>query len=145
MLDKQLSNRFLDYFADLEDPRRYYGHKLHELSDILVLTILAVIGGAESWVDVEEFGINKKEWLEVFLKLPNGIPSHDTIGRLFSMLAPDGFEKCFLNWVKSLIKIEEGEIIAIDGKTLRRSHDGGKGPIHLVSAWASRSGLILGV
>jgi hypothetical protein len=77
MPENKISNRFLDYFADLEDPRRYYGNKLHELSDVLVLTILAVISGAESWVDVEEFGINKEEWLKTFLKLPNGIPSHD--------------------------------------------------------------------
>ena len=144
MLDDKISNRFSDYFADLEDPRRYYGNKLHELSDILVLTILAVIGGAESWVEVEEFGITKEEWLKTFLKLPNSIPSHDTIGRLFAMLEPECFERCFLNWVKSLIKIEENEVIAIDGKTLRRSHDNDKKPIHIISAWATRNGLILG-
>jgi len=144
MPGNKISNRFLDYFADLEDPRRYYGNKLHELSDVLVLTILAVISGAESWVDVEEFGINKEEWLKTFLKLPNGIPSHDTIGRVFAMLEPEGFERCFLNWVKSLITVEKNEVIAIDGKTLRGSHNNGKNPIHLVSAWATRNGLILG-
>ena len=134
MPNDKISNRFLDYFADLEDPRRYYGNRLHELSDILVLTILAVIGGAESWVEVEEFGIDKEEWLKVFLKLPNGIPSHDTIGRLFSLLEPEGFERCFLNWVKSLIKIEGDEVIAIDGKTVRRSHKDNQKPIHMISA-----------
>jgi predicted transposase YbfD/YdcC len=144
MPENKISNRFLDYFADLEDPRRYYGNKLHELSDILVLTILAVISGAESWVDVEEFGINKEEWLKTFLKLPNGIPSHDTIGRVFAMLEPEGFERCFLNWVKSLITVEKNEVIAIDGKTIRGSHNNGRNPIHLVSAWATRNGLILG-
>jgi len=144
MPNDKISNRFLDYFADLEDPRRYYGNRLHELSDILVLTILAVIGGAESWVEVEEFGIDKEEWLKVFLKLPNGIPSHDTIGRLFSLLEPEGFERCFLNWVKSLIKIEGDEVIAIDGKTVRRSHKDNQKPIHMISAWATRNGLILG-
>lgn len=144
MPNDKISNRFLDYFADLEDPRRYYGNKLHELSDILVLTILAVIGEAESWVEVEEFGIDKEEWLKVFLKLPNGIPSHDTIGRLFSLLEPESFERCFLNWVKSLIKIEGDEVIAIDGKTVRRSRGDNKKPIHMISAWATRNGLILG-
>lgn len=144
MLETKISNRFLDYFVDLEDPRRFYGNKRHKLSDILVLTILAAISGAESWVDVEEFGINKEEWLKTFLKLPNGIASHDTIGRVFAMLEPEGFERCFLNWVKSLVKIEGNEVIAIDGKTLRRSYCDDKNPIHLISAWATRSGLILG-
>lgn len=144
MLESKISNRFLDYFADLEDPRRYYGNKLHELSDILVLTILGVISGAESWVDVEEFGVNKEDWLKTFLKLHNGIPSHDTIGRVFALLEPENFERCFLNWVKSLIKVEGNEVVAIDGKTLRRSHNGDKNPLHLISAWATCSGLILG-
>jgi len=76
--------------------------------------------------------------------LPNGIPSHDTIGRLFSLLEPESFERCFLNWVKSLIKIEGDEVIAIDGKTVRRSHKENQKPIHMISAWATRNGLILG-
>jgi predicted transposase YbfD/YdcC len=144
MLETKISNRFLEYFVELEDPRRYYGNKKHELSDILVLTILAVIGGAEGWVDVEDFGVEKEEWLKGFLKLTNGIPSHDTIGKVFSMLESENFERCFLKWVKSIIKVEGREIIAIDGKTLRRSHNGINPAIHMISAWASRSGLILG-
>jgi hypothetical protein len=86
-----------------------------------MLTILAVISGAESLVNVEEFGINKEEWLKAFLRLPNGVPSHNTIGRFFAMLELEGFERCFLKWVKSLMRVEENEVIAIDGKTLRHS------------------------
>lgn len=139
-----LSNRFLDYFAELDDPRRCYGNKRHELSDVLVLTILAVISGAESWVEVEEFGHHKEAWLKQFLQLPNGIPSHDTIGRIFSRLNPEHLESCFLNWVKSLVQINRKEVIAIDGKTLRRSYEGESRAIHMVSAWATQNGLVLG-
>ncbi len=140
-----LSTRFLDYFAQLDDPRRCYGNKRHELSDVLVLTILAVISGAESWVEVEEFGHYKEAWLKEFLQLPNGIPSHDTIGRIFSRLNPEHLESCFLNWVKSLIGINNNrEVIAIDGKTLRRSYDGESKAIHMISAWAAQNGLVLG-
>ena len=127
-----LSTRFLDYFAELDDPRRCYGNKRHELRDILVLTILAVISGAESWVDVEEFGIDKEDWLKSFLQLPNGIPSHDTIGRVFSRINPECLEKCFLGWVKSLIRTTDKEVIAIDGKTVRRSYNGEHRAIHMV-------------
>lgn len=144
MSGELLSSRFLDYFAELDDPRRCYGNKRHELSDILALTILAVISGAESWVDVEEFGLNKESWLINFLKLPNGIPSHDTIGRVFSRLNPEHLEQCFLTWVKSLIQVNGTEVIAIDGKTIRRSYDGEHRAIHMISAWATQNGLVLG-
>jgi len=114
--------------------------------DVLVLVILAVICGADSWVDVNLFGKAKKEWLESFLELPNGIPSHDTIGDLFSRINPLELEQCFLSWIQSLVKISAGEIIAIDGKTLRRSHDKkqGQAAIHMVSAWASKNRMVLG-
>lgn len=144
MLEEGLSHKFLEHFAILKDPRRYYGNKQHELSDIIVITILAVISGAESWVDVEEFGLDKEDWLKKFLKLPNGIPSHDTIGRVFARIDSGCLEKCFLGWVQSLIEIEEKEVIAIDGKTVRRSNDKERSAIHMVSAWATEKGLVLG-
>ena len=114
--------------------------------DIIGLTICAVIGGADSWVDIENYGQAKQEWLEGFLKLPNGIPSHDTIARLFAALNPEVLQECFLEWVKTVAQLQSGEVIAIDGKTLRRSSDRGKdnGAIPMVSAWASQNRLVLG-
>lgn len=116
------------------------------MSDILVLTILAVICGADSWVDVESFGHSKEEWLKTFLLLPNGIPSHDTIGRLFSLLDAKQLQRCFVSWVNSLVASREGEIVGIDGKTLRRSGklDKSKAALHLISAWAVNNRLVLG-
>jgi len=143
----ELSESFLIHFTELEDPRiDNHRNKRHLLSDILVLTILAVICGAETWVDVENFGHAKEEWLRTFLNLPHSIPSHDTIGRLFSLMDPKQLQACFLSWVNSLVKTQEGEIIAIDGKTLRNSYDrgGSRGALHMVSAWAVNSRLVLG-
>ena len=133
------------YFADLPDPRKDRT-KLHSLHDILVIALCGIISGAESWVEVEEYGSAKEPWLGTFLKLPNGIPSHDTFGRLFAMLNPAAFERCFMAWVQGLCDGLAGEVIAIDGKTLRRSFDraSGKTPLHLVSAWAAEHRLVLG-
>lgn len=139
------SVRLLEHFKNLEDPRAE--HLLeHRLLDIIGLTICAVICGADSWVDIENYGKAKQEWLKEFLALPNGIPSHDTIARLFAALNPEAFQQCFLNWIKAIAQLMEGEVIAIDGKTLRHSYDKGKnkGAIHMVSAWASQSHLVLG-
>jgi predicted transposase YbfD/YdcC len=132
-------------FADLHDPRREHG-RYHTLWDILGLTISAVVSGADSWVDVENYGHCKLDWLKTFLALPNGIPAHDTIGRVFSLINPAAFQQCFLQWVNRLVEATEGRIIAIDGKTLRRSFDraAGKGPLHVVSAWAVENHLTLG-
>jgi predicted transposase YbfD/YdcC len=132
-------------FADLHDPRREHGLQ-HNLWDILALTICAVVSGADSWVDVVEYGESKLDWLETFLDLPNGIPAHDTIGRVFSLVNPAAFQECFLRWVHALVDATDGRHIAIDGKTLRRSHDraAGKEALHLVSAWATENHLILG-
>lgn len=134
------------YFDALEDPRKHNHNKRHELKDILVLVILAVICGAESWVDIEDFGHAKADWLKRFLKLPHGIPSHDTLGRVFSLLNPKQLQTCFLAWTQSLVKISDGEVIALDGKTLRRSHDRSQNhpAIHMVSAWASTNRVVLG-
>ncbi len=134
-----------DHFADLEDPR-VDRTKLHQLLDIMIIAICAVISGADGWVDVEEFGNAKIDWFRTFLKLPNGIPSHDSFGRVFALLDPDQFRSSFVSWVQGMSKITDGEIVALDGKRLRRSHDGtlGKAAIHMVSAWASASRLVLG-
>lgn len=139
------SSRLLEHFQSLEDPRAENLLE-HKLLDIIGLTICAVICGADTWVDIEEYGKSKKEWLKGFLELANGIPSHDTIARLFAALDPEGLQKCFLSWVKAVAQINEGEIIPIDGKTVRHSYDQGKkkGAIHMVSAWASQNRLVLG-
>ena len=108
-------------FEGLEDPR-IDRTKLHQLEDIILIAIVAVICGAEGWVDIEAFGKAKEEWLKTFLVLPNGIPSHDTFGRVFARIDAQGFEQCFLRWVHSLNEKISG-VVAIDGKTLRRSHD----------------------
>jgi len=134
----------LEHFKELKDPRAE--HLLeHYLLDIIGLTICAVICGADSWVDIENYGQAKQEWLKRFLKLPNGIPSHDTIARLFAALEPEKLQECFLSWIKAVALLMEGEIVAIDGKTLRHSYDKGnkKGAIHMVSAWASQNRLVL--
>jgi len=134
-----------EHFSGLEDPR-VDRTKQHMLMDILVITICAVICGAETWVDVETFGNAKFKWLKEFLELPNGIPSHDTFGRVFNRLDAKQFERCFLSWIQAVSGLLPGQVIAIDGKTLRRSHDKGigKGAIHMVSAWALENQLILG-
>lgn len=133
----------LEHFADLSDPR-IERTKLHMLSDILVIAVSAVICGAEGWTDIEEFGRSKAEWLRKLLPLANGIPSPDTFRRVFERFDPDQFEACFLSWIKSLAPIS-GQV-AIDGKMLRGSYDqtNGQKALHLVSAWASESRLVLG-
>jgi predicted transposase YbfD/YdcC len=105
-----------------------------------------VICGADNWVDIELFGKSKIKWLRKFLALPNGIPSHDTFGRVFAQLNSREFQSCFFRWVKAIQKATEGEVIAIDGKTLRHSYDRmiGKEAIHMVSAWACANRLVLG-
>jgi predicted transposase YbfD/YdcC len=133
-----------EYFGQLEDPR-IERNKLHPLLNIIVIAICAVICGAENWVDVELYGNLKKEWLEKYLDLSNGIPSHDTFGRVFRRLKAEAFQACFLAWVKAVNTITGGQVIAIDGKELRRSMDTtlGKRAIHMVSAWASENRLVL--
>ena len=134
-----------DHFSEIEDPR-IERTKRHKLIDILTIAILAVICGADSWVGMESFGQAKHSWLKRILELPNGIPSHDTLARVFARLNPEQFQACFLNWVRSLVRLSEGEVVAIDGKTLRQSSDSvdGKAAIHLVSAWATANRLVLG-
>jgi predicted transposase YbfD/YdcC len=135
----------LAHFKHLEDPRSQPLLE-HGLLDIIGLTICAVICGADTWVDIENYGCAKEEWLRGFLRLPNGIPSHDTIARLFAALDPGALQNCFLSWVRSVAQLSQGEVIALDGKTLRHSYEtgGSKGAIHMVSAWASQNRLVLG-
>jgi predicted transposase YbfD/YdcC len=114
--------------------------------DIVVIGILAVICGADTWVDVALFGRSKESWLKTFLALPNGIPSHDTFGRVFARINPDAFAEGFASWTRALAVLTEGQVIAIDGKSLRRSHDRQRdlAPLHMVSAWATDNHLVLG-
>ena len=130
-------------FAQVEDPR-VERTKLHRLRDIIILAICGVICGAEGWVEIEEFGKAKEAWFTDLLDLPNGIPSHDTFGRVFACIDPKQFEASFFQWVQGISKTVKG-VIAIDGKTLRRSHDhaAGKKALHLVSAWAVENRLVL--
>src|SRR5215211_2472667 len=132
------------HLSAVGDPR-CQGKIEHRLIDILVIAVCAVIACAESWDDVALYGRSKQAWLCTFLDLPNGIPSHDTFRRVFMLIDPDAFEGCFTRWAQSLTRKVEREVVAIDGKTVRRSgsrrHD--HGPLHLVSAWASDQGLVL--
>jgi predicted transposase YbfD/YdcC len=133
------------HFADLTDPR-IDRSRLHELLDIVAIAICAVVAGAESWDDIEDFGKVKHDWLKTFLDLPNGIPSHDTFRRLFERLDPAEFQKGFVGWIDALHEATERQVIAIDGKTLRRSFDRAKGKsaLHMVHAWATANHLLLG-
>ena len=114
--------------------------------DVVAIAICAVICGADSWMDVEWFGKSKEDWFSGFLEIPNGIPSHDTFGRVFSALDAEQFQNCFINWVKAVSEVTKGQIVSIDGKTLRGSGDDfiGKSAIHMVNAWASANHLVLG-
>ena len=134
----------MSYFSEMKDPR-VERTRYHNLNDIIFIAIAAVLSGAESWNEIEYYGEMKEEWLKEFLELPNGIPSHDTFNRLFSALDPDEFEKCFLNWIKSINEITKGEVVSIDGKTIRGSKKlGFKTATHIVSAWADKNELVLG-
>src|SRR3954451_8749937 len=133
------------HFADLTDPR-IDRSRLHALLDIVTIAICAVVAGADSWDDIEDFGNAKGTWLSTFLDLPHGIPSHDTFRRLFERLDPDEVQRGFLGWIGALHEATERQVIAIDGKTLRRSFDRAKGKsaLHLVHAWATANHLLLG-
>lgn len=134
-----------EHFATLTDPRRDHLQE-HGLLEIVAITLCAVICGADDWVNVATFGRVKEPWLRTFLALPGGIPSHDTFGRVFALLNPEEFRRCFLSWVQAVVGPPGAQVVAIDGKTLRRSHDRGAGlaSLHLVSAWAAESGLVIG-
>ena len=132
-------------FSDLPDPR-VQGRCDHQLIDIVMIAVCAVLCGAESWSEVEEFGQSKASWLKQYLELPAGIPSHDTFSRVFRLLDASAFQRRFMIWVEQQFYISRGQVIAIDGKTVRGSGDKFRGQeaIHLVSAWASEAGVLLG-
>ena len=129
----------------VDDPRRPQGQH-HSLEAILLIATLAVICGADNWTEVEFFGHQKQAWLETFLELPHGIPSHDTFGRVFGLLDPAQLEACFAAWVRSLAATLQDEVVAVDGKAARGSHNQARSvsPLHLVSAWADEARLVLG-
>jgi predicted transposase YbfD/YdcC len=139
------SAALLEHFRELADPR-IERHKEHKLIDILVIAICAILCGANDWVAVETFGQAKQEWFARFLDLAHGIPSHDTFGRVFAMVSPEALQTCFLHWIQAVAQVTDGQVVAIDGKTLRRSYDrrSAKAAIHMVSAWATHNRVVLG-
>ena len=139
-----LSASFIDHFSDVTEPRR--GEPVYPLQNILFISVCAVISGADDFVAIAKFGRTKKDWLAKYLDLSAGIPSHDRFNAILAQIRPAEFEKCLLNWITSLQEISDGQIVAIDGKTLRRSYDkaSGKSAIHMVSAWATANHISLG-
>ncbi len=143
MKDHQLES-IKTQFANITDPRKL--NKRHQFIDIITIAICAVVCGANCWEHIEVFGQSKLDWFKDFLQLPHGIPSHDTFARVLARIDPDEFQQSFMNWVQAICRLSHGQVIAVDGKTLRRSHDksNGKSAIHMVSAWASANGIVLG-
>jgi predicted transposase YbfD/YdcC len=134
----------IEYFSSIKDPR-IERTKDHLLSDIIFITIAAVICGAETWNEIELYGKTKEPWLKTFLSLANGIPSHDTFNRFFSSVDPQQLEDSFINWIKDISEITEGEVISIDGKSIRGSvGKDAKAMVHMVSAWAQQNHMVLG-
>lgn len=140
-----LKNSFQNHFQNLKDPR-IDRTKEHLLIDIIAISILAVISGADGWTAIETYGKAKEQWLKTFLELPNGIPSHDTISRVFQRLNPEDFATSFSNWINLIVQKLGVEIISIDGKTLKQSYDRNnfQKALHIVSAWANNNKLVLG-
>lgn len=144
--DKLLSKSLLARsFVAMKDPRVERG-KQHLMIDLIMITICAVICGSDHWTEIEEFGESKIDWFKTFLELPNGIPSHDTFARFFSILSPEQFQKCFIDWINQVRFQTSGQVISIDGKTLRGSYDtnSNKAPIHMVNAWCTANNIVLG-
>lgn len=141
----EINSTLVSHFSVIKDPR-VEGRSRHKLIDIMVIAICGIICGADDWMSIEAFGKAKNGWLKKFLELPGGIPSHDTFGRIFSLIEPKHFQEAFLSWVRAVAKVSGGEIIPIDGETLRHSpaSKSGKAAIHMVSAWATENRLVLG-
>lgn len=144
-MSHSLPTSLADCFGDLPDPR-VEGRCDHKLLDIIILAVCGVLCGADSWVGIETVGKAKESWFRQFLELEHGIPSHDTFGYVFAKLEAEAFQTRFVRWVEAVFRVTKGQVIAIDGKTARGSHDQaiGKEAIHLVSAWASGNGIALG-
>jgi predicted transposase YbfD/YdcC len=138
------ANELRSIFSKIDDPRSDI-NKLHKLEDILLIGIISVICAADTWKNMETYAKAKEEFLRSFLDLPNGIPSDDTFNRVFSSIDSEQFEACFVNWVSRLVNLTDGEVIPIDGKTIRGAKSNGKkSPFHMVSAWATNNNLVLG-
>ena len=133
----------IEHFQDLPDPR-VNRTKDHDLIDILVIAVCTLLCAGESFNDMEDFGLAKQDWFKTFLALRNGIPSHDTFNRLFAALDPEAFLDCFLRWTQSLRQAVPQEIVALDGKALRRALNADQSVKYIVSAWAESNGLVLG-
>ncbi len=149
-MDKDIKRRtiaqpIISCFSLLEDPR-VIGRTKHKLVEIIVIAICAIICGARHWNQIAVFGELRRDWFNTFLELPNGIPSKYTFGRVFSLLDPECFQECFMAWTKEVSKISSGEVVAIDGKTLRKSFhkEAGKEALHIVNAFAVNNGITLG-
>jgi len=139
-----VKSRSLEYhLASLPDPRKSKGQR-HLLLDVMIIAVLATLCSVDDWEGMEEFAIDQEGWLRTFLALPNGIPSHDTFNRIFRMLDAGAFTECFLAWTKGIRKKVPGDIVALDGKTLRGSMDEGHPPLHMVSAWSVANRMVLG-
>lgn len=140
-----MDNQLLTHFSTLPDPR-VDRTKRYPLNEIILLVISAVVSGFEGWKQIKDFGEIKLDWLRKFLPYNEGIPVDDTIARVMRKLDTKAFQSCFVSWMQSVIEATDGDVVAIDGKTLRRSHDGaaGKSAIHMVSAWSSANGVVLG-
>ena len=142
-VDEMTTASILEYFAAVPDPR-IDRRRLHPLTGILALSLVAVICGADSFVAIEEFGESKEAWLKTFLDFPNGIPSHDTLGRVFAILDPVALAEAFREWMRAVAGLTQGGVVALDGKTLRRSfRERGGGFIHMVSAWSAQNRVVL--
>jgi hypothetical protein len=133
------------HFSAREDPRSATQSR-HKLIEIITIAITAALSGADGWVGVETFAKGKEAWLRSFLELPHGIPSHDCFGRVFALINPQQFAACFRRWSAAVAELIPDELIAVDGKTRRRSHNRGKGlaALHVVSAWATANRVVLG-
>jgi predicted transposase YbfD/YdcC len=142
-MEKPRKLSLITILKEVPDPR-VERRKLHGLADVLCIAICALLCGADSFEDMEVFGEAKSDWFETFLELPNGIPSHDTFNRVFAAIDPEKFLECFIRWTQSLRSAIAEEIVALDGKALRRAINAGDCPKVVVSAWAADNGLALG-
>ena len=139
-MSERATASIIEHFGDIEDPRVEYLVE-HKLIDIITIALCAVIAGADNWTEVEQYGHEKQDWFEQSLELAAGIPSHDTLGRVFGLLDPEQLQSSFLNWVQAVYQVTGGQVVPNDGKKLRRSHDRShdQQAIWMVSAWASEN------
>jgi hypothetical protein len=140
-----MTANFIIHFRSIED-RRAEGRTDYPLLEILFLCISAIVSGSDGWEDIKDFGRAKLAWLRKYFPYKNGIPTHDTVARVISRISPKALQKSFIGWVNAITEVTEGEVIAIDRKQSRRSHDrrSRRSALHMVSAWACKNGVVLG-